>query len=331
MENEEIVEVGESINWNKVVSTGSTLLDLAISGGKRREGGIPFGILVEIFGPNGSGKTVLLSELAGGVQRLGGSVVFYDPEARLDLSFARKMGLDSDNMDYSRPSLVKEFFSSIRKLKSSGETNGIFADSLAALSTDLEMEGEEGDKMGTRRAKEFSAGFRTVSLLIKEKGYLVVCSNQVRMNVGAGPFEQKYITPGGYAMGFYASLRLRVIGIKPLRKQITVKGQKVSRTEGVQTTIEVYKSSIWRPYLQAPVTIMFDYGVDDIRGNLEFVKKFSGESVYTLGNTKLDRSIKKSIEIIEMEGLAGKLKGHTIDLWNEIESKFGMERKDKER
>jgi RecA/RadA recombinase len=142
----------------KMISTGSTLLDLAISGGRIRGGGIPAGILVEIFGPSSTGKTVLLTEIAGNIQNQKGEVMFQDPEARLNKQFAKLFNFELDEAEYSRPNLVPEVFQNVRNWepKDPGVVNGIFADSLAALSTDMEMGSEEGDKMGARRGKEFS-------------------------------------------------------------------------------------------------------------------------------------------------------------------------------
>ncbi len=144
----------------QTISTGSTLLDLAILGGRKRGGGLPGGIFVEIFGPSQSGKTVLLCEIAGGVKRAEGAIRFDDPEARLNKQFAKLFDLDIDKITYGRPNTIPEVFDPIKKWKvDSSKINGVFADSLAALSTDLEM--EKGDKMGTRRGKEFSEGLRT--------------------------------------------------------------------------------------------------------------------------------------------------------------------------
>ena len=141
-----------------VTSTGSTLLDLAISGTRIRGGGIPAGILVEIFGPSSSGKTVLLCEIAGYVQKKG-EVMFNDPEGRLNKQFASIFGLRIKDKNYAQPDTVPEIFKAVRDWKPGDGHHGIFADSLAALSTDLEM-GKEGDKMGMRRPKEFSEELR---------------------------------------------------------------------------------------------------------------------------------------------------------------------------
>lgn len=317
-------------DFGTVISSGSTLVDLALSAGRIRGGGLPGGILVEIFGPSGSGKTVFLSEIAGGVQRQGGELIFHDPEARLNPQFAKLFGLELEEGTYFNPNTVPEIFEPVRTWspKNSKVINGIFADSLAALSTDMEMEKKDGDKMGGRRAKEFSEGTRKTCRIIKDKNYLMVCSNQIRQNMDAMSF-QKYTTPGGEAIGFYASVRLKTQITKKLKVEKTFKGKDISKIIGVRVDIEVYKSSIWEPYHTAPVTIIFDYGIDDIRENLQFIKDFSKHSVYTLGGQTLDKSLLESIKIIEEDKAEQELKQEVIDLWEERELIFKQERKPK--
>jgi len=318
----------------KMISTGSTLLDLAITGGRVRGGGMPGGILVEVFGPSGSGKTVLLCELAGAMQRRGGQVMFNDPEARLNKQFARQFDLDTTEIDYSTPDTVPQVFSAVRKWEPEpkNEIHGVFADSLAALSTGLEMDNDEGDKMGMRRAKEFSEELRKTCRIITQKNLLMVCSNQIRQNAGAGQFEPKYKSPGGEATGFYASLRLRTYQPEKIWKELTVAGKKTKRVIGVRTQVEVFKSTIWKPYRTAPLTILFDYGVDDVRQNLQFIKDYTKATIYTIGSfSDLDKSMDKSIEIVETEGWEDKLRETVIDLWEEIEGKFDSNRKTKQR
>lgn len=317
-------------NTEIMISTGSTLLDLAISGGA---GGIPGGILVEIFGPSGSGKTVLLSEIAGDVQRKKGEIMFHDPEARLDKQFASIFGLNTDEMNYTTPDTIPEVFSGIRNWepKDIKKVNGIFADSLAALSTNLEMDNKEGDKMGMRRAKEFSEELRKTCRILMQKNLLLVCSNQIRQNMDAGMFGQKYISPGGQSIGFYSSLRLRTSNPTKLKIEKSVKGKAVKRVIGITITVEVYKSSVWKPYYTAPVTILFDYGIDDIRENLKYIKKYTGGTIYMVNDIKLDKSLEKAIQMVEEQELVKELKEQVIDLWKEIESKFEQPRKLKER
>ena len=315
---------------DKAISTGSTLLDLAISGGRFAEGGIPTGILVEIFGPSGTGKTVLLCQIAGNVQQAGGRIMFHDPEARLNKQFARMFGLNPAEIEYSIPNTVPEVFESVREWIPDPDENifplcGIFADSLAALSTDMEM--KDGDKMGMRRAKEFSEELRKTCRIITQKNILMVCSNQIRQNLDAGPWGQRYKSPGGEAIGFYSSLRLRCSGSEKLRAIRTIKGKEHKRIVGVKTNVEVFKSSVWKPFRTAEVYIIFDYGIDDIRANLQFVKTISGDSVYKINDVKLGKSIGRAIREVEERGMEKALKEETIALWNEIEERFAEERR----
>lgn len=311
------------------VSTGSTLLDLAITGGRFREGGVPLGILVEIFGPSGVGKTVLLCQLAANIQKLGGEVKFYDPEARLNKQFARMFGLEVREDDYDIPDTVTQIFDGIRDWMKKEEKNdilrGIFADSLAALSTEMEM--TEGDKMGMRRAKEFSQELRKTCRIIKQKNLLMACSNQVRKNLDAGPYGAKYTTPGGEAIGFYSSLRLRCFSSERIKVKKKIRRKEQERVIGVRTEVEVFKSSVWKPFRRADVYILFDYGIDDVRGNLRYVKTVTGDTVYRIGDTKLSKSLNESILIVEEDGLEQELKEEVINLWNEVEEHFKEERK----
>jgi len=319
-----------------MISTGSTLLDLAISGGRVRGGGMPAGILVEIFGPSGSGKTVLLSELAGAVQRQLGQIMFHDPEARLNRQFAKIFGLDMDDMDYNTPDTVPQVFAAVREWNPQplNAIHGVFADSLAALSTDMEMGKEEGDKMGMRRAKEFSEELRKTCRILTKKKLLMVCSNQVRQNLDAGPYGQKYISPGGEAIGFYSSLRLRTYKPEKIKKKVKIAGKEVTRVIGVNVMIEVFKSSIWKPHRTAPLTILFDYGIDDVRQNLQFIKDYTKNTKYCLGRNgerPLDISMEESITIVEEKGWEKDLHNEVIDLWENIESEFDSNRKTKKR
>jgi recombination protein RecA len=318
-------------DFGTVISTGSTLLDLAISGGRIKGGGLPGGILVEAFGPSGSGKTVLLSEIAGAVQRQGGDIMFHDPEARLNKQFAQLFGLELNEKDYHKPDKVPEVFSAVREWEPENKKviNGIFADSLAALSTSQEMDKDEGDKMGMRRAKEFSEELRKTCRIISQNNYLMVCSNQVRINIDAGPYGLKYTTPGGEAIGFYSSLRLRFARPEKVKIKRKIAGKDETRVIGVEVAIEVAKSSIWKPFHIAPVTIIFDYGIDDIRQNLQFIKDHTKATTYRVKDTDLGNSMEEAIRTIEKEKMERELKEEVINLWEEIESKFETERKPK--
>lgn len=330
------IEEGKSKKIHKqdkqvIISTGSTLLDLAISGGTFPKGGLPGGIMAEIFGPSGSGKTVLLSEIAGDIQRKGGDVMFRDPEARLNKTFASIFDVDFASLDYEKPNTVTEVFADLRNFKGKGKLNGCMTDSLAALSTNMEMDNDEGDKMGMRRAKEFSEGFRKAARILQEENILMVCSNQIRTNTDAGLYGQKHISPGGKAIEFYSSVRLRAFNPKKLKRKVRINGKELERVYGVLTQIEVHKNSIDVPYRIAPVYIIFDYGIDDIRANLQFIKDYTKNTVYTIQGEPLSKSMEEAIDLIEEQGKTQELKEEVIELWNFIESKFRSDRKKKKR
>ncbi len=320
-------------NTEIMVSTGSLLLDLAISGKRKRGGGIPGGILLEAFGPEGSGKTVLLCEIGGAIQRQGGDILFNDPEARLNKKFAQLFDLDTAKLTVNEPDTVTEVFAGIRNWepKTSAKVHGIMTDSLAALSTNMEMESEEGDKMGMRRAKEFSEGFRRVTRILKQNNYIMACSNQIREKADVVGYGEKFTVPGGKAIAFYASIRLRFMKPEKVKKKRIVKGKEVTKVIGTKVVVEVYKNSVDEPYRTAELYIIFDYGVDDIRANLQYIKEFKKTSVYTVNGKPLSKSLEDSIEIVESEKLEGELENEVIELWEEIENGFNQERTKKRR
>ena len=183
--------------------------------------------------------------------------------------------------------------------------------------------------MGMRRAKEFSEELRKTCRIITQRNVLMVCSNQVRQNVDAGPYGMRYKSPGGEAIGFYSSLRLRFGSPQKIKEKKKIRGKEHQRVVGVHTEIEVFKSSVWKPYRTAEVYILFDYGIDDIRANLRFLKQNTGSTVYTIKDLKLDRSLERSIQIVEEENLEQELRNAVIELWNEIEEGFQEKRKPK--
>lgn len=315
-------------DFSKIISTGSTLLDLSISGSRVRGGGLPAGILVEIFGPSQSGKTALLCEIAGAVERQGGECQFDDPEARLDQEFASLFDMNIKKENYNQPDTVTQVFKALRDWEPANKNviNGKFTDSLAALSTDMEMSEEEGDKMGMRRAKEFSEQLRKSCRLIKQRNILHVCSNQVRVNVDAGKYGKRYTSPGGEAVKFYASVRMQFSNPEKMFKKITHKGREIKKAIGIEVEVEVVKT-VDSPYRKAPLIILYGYGIDDVRANLQYLKDFKKHSIYTVGDTKLDISMEESIKLVEDNDLIDALRNEVIDLWEEIEKKFESNRK----
>jgi recombination protein RecA len=159
----------------------------------------------------------------------------------------------------------------------------------------------------------------------------MVCSNQVRQNMDAGPYGQKYTSPGGQAIGFYSSLRLRCSSPEKIKTKVKMAGKEITRVIGVKTKVEVYKSTIWKPYRDAPLTILFDYGIDDVRQNLQFIKDYTANTTYTVVGRKLAIGIEESIHLVEDNNLENELREEVIDLWEEIEGKFTQVRKPRGR
>ena len=312
-----------------VISTSSTLLDKAIFGGRQPEGGVPGGTIIEIFGPEGIGKTAILAEICGNAQARGGEAKFRDPEGRLDREYAEIYGMSLEGDNYKRTHDVTEIFDDIMVWDPPNKDaiNVFGCDSLAALVTELEM-GEKGDKMGMRRAKEFSQGFRKISTLIAEGGHkLLACTNQIREG------DSGRITPGGWAIRFYSSIRLDIRyfykgGVKGGGRYITKdlkvgeKNKEVSKVIGINCVVKVVKNSKDDPYREAPISIVFGYGIDDIRANLQWYKDMTGGTVYECGDGQTYQAMDPAIKHIEANDLENGLRENVIDLWNEIEEKF---------
>jgi len=355
-------------DWTVTASTGSTLLDKAISGLKCRYGGLPGRMIVEISGPPGSGKTTIMAEILGSVQRLGGEVKIDDPEARLDEQYCHKMGVhlpmvkakDKDGSDilipdpdvYSQPDTVTDVIEGIvgpleayegktkrNKTKAwrpdPGHINGRGTDSLASLSTKMEM--EQGDKMGQRRAKELSEGMRVIARHIHHYNILLVFTNQLRDNVDGGQWAPKKITPGGNAIPYYASVRIMLSSMGKLRKDSK------SDPYGKMIKAEVSKNSKDIEWRSAPIYLIFGYGIDDIRANLQWLKdngafdepdpktgvmKKAGS--YRVGDKKYI-SLDLAVAAVEEQNLEQEVKDMVVDLWDILEAEKRPNRKEKAR
>lgn len=335
-------------DFGQVISTGSTLLDLAISGGRARGGGLPGGVMVEIFGPPSIGKTSVLCEVAGAVQRKGGKTKFMDPEARLSTSYAKIFDLELDPNQIETPDTPLDVFPKIRKWKPGTEDviNGIFVDSTAALASDLELEqnkdgSDKKDEYG-RRAKLFSQECRKTCRTLTKENYLMMFSNQLRQIPNAGAFGQQSDSTGGEALKFYSSIRLRARKNSPfqVKKDAKIRGREVSRVIGISIEVEVFKSSVWEPYHKAPVYILFDYGIDDIRANLIYVKQFGAKvkksdgkdyTGYTVRGERLGTGLEVAIGVVEEYRYEEELREQVIELWEEVQANLQVKRKKKRR
>ena len=336
-ENKEIVEKKATpyipLDVTNMVSTGSTLLDLGISGGRVRGGGIPGGIMVEIFGPNSAGKTALMVEMGASIQHKGGQVDVNDPEARLDKRYAEVYGLELNKDRYNRPNTVKELFDCIDNWEPENPKvlNMMATDSIAALSTDMELSAD-GDKRGQKKAKELHAGCRKSARKIAEENKLLVFTNQqLDGDYGA-------TTSGGKSVGFYSSLRIQVIKKKPVEKEKVYKpegakgsGKKIKKVTGIYSEAKIIKSSIDDSFRIVPIYIMYGIGIDDIRANLQYVKDMTKGTMYDCFDGKTYQILDQAIKYIEDNDLEPRLRETVIDMWEEIESKFKVTRKKKVR
>lgn len=314
------------ISTDKLISTGSTLLDLAISGGRVRGGGLPGGIMVEISGPSASGKTSLLVEIGASVQSKGGTVYIADPEARLDKEYAAMHGMQIPADTYFRPDTVTELFDSIESWNPENKdvVNLFAADSIASLSSDLEMS-DKGDARGQKKAKDLSEGCRKTARLIAAENKLVVLINQER----DGDYGK--VTSGGKAVGFHASVRIRVAQVEKIEQEKTnASGVKRAKTVGIISKATVFKSSVDDGYRDALLYIMYNFGIDDIRANLQYVKDMTKSTKYIAVNKEFV-PMYAAINHIEENNLEAELRDHVIDLWEDMEARFKVSRKAKRR
>jgi protein RecA len=312
--------------FDKVIHTGSTLLDLNISGGRVRGGGIPGGVLAEIYGGSGSGKTSVLASICANVQHNGGDADIQDPESRLDKEYMEIYGVDikQAGFTYSRPDTVLEAFTRQRKWYKELSTDVIHVsaiDAVAALSTNLEMENEEGDKMGMKQAKEFSQNLRKAARILGSENIITLFNNQVRQG------DNGETTPCGKAMEFYGSLRIRVQQKQMIDKTIKLSsGKEIKKIIGIESNCYIKKSTIDDPYRSCPLSIVFGIGIDDIRDQLQWYKDMTKETRYDVFNGKFYVAMDKAIQHIEDNNLQKELRERTIDMWEEIEAKFDQKR-----
>lgn len=319
------------IDTEKVISTGSTLLDLIISGGRIRGGGLPGGILVEIYGPSQCGKTAIVTELLASVQAKNGDSKIDDPEGRFDKEYARIFGYDMSKENYSVSDQVKDVFDQLLKWRPKKDKISLFAvDSIAALCS--ETEAGEWDKRGQAKAKELTQGCRKLSTKLTQTNKIVVFTNHEK----DGEFGKT--TPGGKAVPYHASLRIRLSTKKPILKSRKLKTTRegevvekiIKQAIGIESTCEIKKSSIDKEFRACQLYTIFGVGIDDIRGNLQYIKDMTKDTVYDVFD-KTYQSMESAVNYIEENNLESRLRERVIDLWEEIETLFETKRKKKVR
>jgi len=320
------------ISVDNVISSGSTLLDLAISGKRRHGGGIPTGILMEIFGPAGFGKTSLLVEIGASAQHKGGFFLVGDAERRLDKEYARIYGLEISKDNYKVPHSISDVEELILGTPPSGKGIDVIGiDSIASLVSEQDQS-KDGDKRGSARAKELHQLCRKAKGEVAKKERLVVFTNQIQDVQDGSTFGPREKTPGGHAVPFYSSLRIRIgpSANWKIKKKIIVKGKEIQKTIGIRPDAYIFKSTIDEPYREIPLYIIFNYGIDDLRGNLVYLKQMTGAKMYPVVDKEL-HSLEDAIHYAEENDLQKDIREEVIEVWNEIEDKFQFGRKPKVR